>query len=135
MPAGCNGICAGAGKQWLTHQPVLFRRIFATEGDKHCLKHWLRKSARWSFTNHPCVELETLKDLMVVFGEDRPCSVSRELSKKFEETIRGVWRRFVHISRKERKGEIVLVVNGKEFEKGGEKQIANVHIFAINLKT
>ena len=33
--------------------------------------------------------VKTLLQLITYFGADRPCAVSRELSKKFEETIRG----------------------------------------------
>ena len=53
-------------------------------------------------------------DVETLFGGDRPASVSRELTKKFEETVRGslaeLTRRF---SEREPKGEIVLIVAGK----------------------
>lgn len=58
--------------------------------------------------------VKTLADAITWFGADRPCSVSREISKKFEETKRGSLQE-VHeyFSAKNVKGEIVLVIQGK----------------------
>ena len=51
---------------------------------------------------------------MEYFGEDRPVSVSRELTKLFEETIRGTAKEVLeHYTNKPPKGEIVIVVGGK----------------------
>jgi 16S rRNA (cytidine1402-2'-O)-methyltransferase len=57
--------------------------------------------------------VKTLLQLITYFGADRPCSVSRELSKKFEETIRGTLQE-VHdyFSSKSVRGEIVLLIGG-----------------------
>jgi len=59
--------------------------------------------------------VKTLADFITYFGEERQCCVSRELSKKFEENKRGTLRE-VHDYFKEKtvKGEIVLVIGGKE---------------------
>jgi 16S rRNA (cytidine1402-2'-O)-methyltransferase len=59
--------------------------------------------------------VKTLADFITYFGEERQCCVSRELSKKFEENKRGTLRE-VHDYFKEKtvRGEIVLVVGGKE---------------------
>ena len=47
-------------------------------------------------------------------GEDINISVSREISKKFEETIRGsVAEVLTHFETKEPKGEFVIVLEGK----------------------
>ena len=55
----------------------------------------------------------TLKDLAEYFGEDRQCCVSREISKKFEENVRGTLKEVLeHFTLKPAKGEIVLVVAG-----------------------
>ena len=57
--------------------------------------------------------VKTLHQMMEYFGEDRPCSVSRELSKKFEETIRGTLKEVHdHFAAKGVKGEIVIVLGG-----------------------
>ncbi len=57
--------------------------------------------------------VKTLLQLINYFGADRPCSVSRELSKKFEETIRGTLQEVHdHFSNKSVRGEIVLLIGG-----------------------
>ena len=51
------------------------------------------------------------------FGEDRLVSVSRELTKLFEETFTGTLIEVVtHFKSKEVKGEIVMVIDGKKEE-------------------
>ncbi|MGC4020858.1 MAG: 16S rRNA (cytidine(1402)-2'-O)-methyltransferase [Cyclobacteriaceae bacterium] len=65
--------------------------------------------------------LKTLEQMQVIFGNDRKVSVSRELTKLHEETFTGtVLETIAHFSAKEVKGEIVLIINGKE--KGAEKE-------------
>ena len=55
--------------------------------------------------------LKTLGQCAEVFGDDRPASISRELSKKFEETLRGSLAKLIeHFSAHEPKGEFVLVI-------------------------
>jgi 16S rRNA (cytidine1402-2'-O)-methyltransferase len=59
--------------------------------------------------------LKTLEQLITYFGEDRQCCVSRELTKKFEENARGTLKEvYEHFSEKGVKGEIVIVIAGKE---------------------
>ena len=67
------------------------------------------------FYESPMRLVKTLESFMQYFGEDRPCSVSRELTKKFEENKRGSLKE-VHdyFLAKGVKGEIVIVVEGKE---------------------
>ncbi len=58
--------------------------------------------------------VKTLAEFVQYFGEDRPVSVSRELSKLHEETIRGTSTEVLkHFENKPPKGEIVAVVGGK----------------------
>jgi len=59
--------------------------------------------------------IKTLKDFIEYFGADRQCCVSRELTKVFEENKRGTLQQ-VHdyFDTKNVKGEIVIVVGGKE---------------------
>ena len=57
--------------------------------------------------------VKTLLQLTTYFGPERACSVSRELSKKFEETIRGSLQEVHdHFANKGVKGEIVLIIGG-----------------------
>jgi 16S rRNA (cytidine1402-2'-O)-methyltransferase len=59
--------------------------------------------------------VKTLADLITYFGPERACSVSRELTKLFEENVRGTLRHVHEIfSNKAVKGEIVIVIAGKE---------------------
>src|SRR5699024_1023761 len=59
--------------------------------------------------------LKTLNDLQTYFGKDRPISISRELSKLHEETLRGTVDELLdHFKTHPPKGEIVMVVGGKE---------------------
>ena len=59
--------------------------------------------------------LKTLEQLITYFGEDRQCCVSRELTKKFEENARGTLKEVhEHFSEKGVKGEIIIVIAGKE---------------------
>lgn len=66
------------------------------------------------FYESPYRLAKTLTQLAEVFGVDRPASVSRELTKKFEETLRGTLSGLAeYFTAHEPKGEIVLVVAGK----------------------
>jgi len=58
--------------------------------------------------------VKTLKDLIEYFGAGRQCSVSRELTKVFEENVRGSLQEVLHhFSEKSVKGEIVVILEGK----------------------
>ncbi len=66
------------------------------------------------FYESPHKLLKTLAQFAEIFGEDRKISVSREISKLHEETIRGSVKEVLeHYSAKPPKGEIVVVVAGK----------------------
>ncbi|QCX02019.1 16S rRNA (cytidine(1402)-2'-O)-methyltransferase [Aggregatimonas sangjinii] len=59
--------------------------------------------------------LKTLSQLVEYFGADRLVSVSRELTKLYEETVRGTATEVLeHYTAKPPKGEIVIVVAGKK---------------------
>lgn len=59
--------------------------------------------------------LKTLAQFREYFGEDRQLTVSRELTKLYEETIRGTAKEvYDHFTKKAPKGEIVIVVAGKQ---------------------
>jgi 16S rRNA (cytidine1402-2'-O)-methyltransferase len=59
--------------------------------------------------------LKTLQQLAEVCGEERQVSVSRELTKIHEENVRGTLAEVIaHFSKKEIKGEIVIVLEGRD---------------------
>lgn len=67
------------------------------------------------FYESPHKLVKTLGHFCEYFGEDRPVSVSRELTKLYEETIRGTAKEVLdYYTNKPPKGEIVLVVAGKK---------------------
>ncbi|MFO7720044.1 MAG: 16S rRNA (cytidine(1402)-2'-O)-methyltransferase, partial [Gillisia sp.] len=67
------------------------------------------------FYESPHKLLKTLSQFAEFFGPERPISVSREISKLHEETIRGTVAEVLsHYTQKPPKGEIVIVVSGKK---------------------
>ncbi len=67
------------------------------------------------FYESPYKLIKTLTDFVKYFGAYRPVSVSRELSKLYEETIRGTAEEVLrHYTEKPPKGEIVVVVGGRK---------------------
>ncbi len=70
------------------------------------------------FFESPFRVVKTLKDMLEVLG-DREAAVGRELTKKFEEVLRGNLSDLINdMTRKERVGEMVVLVAGK-----GRKQV------------
>ena len=67
------------------------------------------------FYESPYRLVKTLDELSNYFGADRNASVSRELSKIFEENIRGTLSFLSgYYTNKPPKGEIVIIVAGKK---------------------
>jgi 16S rRNA (cytidine1402-2'-O)-methyltransferase len=67
------------------------------------------------FYESPHKLLKTLNQFATYFGEERSISVSRELTKLYEETIRGTLVEVLdHYTKNPPKGELVLVLAGKK---------------------
>lgn len=67
------------------------------------------------FYESPHKLIKTLTQFVEYFGEERRISVSREITKLHEETIRGTVSEVLeHYTNKPPKGEIVIVVGGKK---------------------
>ena len=67
------------------------------------------------FYESPVRLVKTLKDLIEYFGAERKASVSRELTKLYEENFQGTLHDIcAHFSSKTVKGEIVIVVEGNK---------------------
>ena len=84
------------------------------KGRQTRLKLLAEETRTMIFYESPHKLIKTLTHFCEYFGEDRRISVSRELTKLYEETIRGTAKEVLeHYSNKAPKGEIVIVVAGK----------------------
>ena len=83
------------------------------KGRQTLMKKLATENRTMIFYESPMRLVKTLHLFIEYFGADRKCSVSRELSKKFEENKRGTLQE-VHdyFNAKAVKGEIVIVVEG-----------------------
>lgn len=70
------------------------------------------------FYESPYRVVKTLTQFAEHFGTERLGTVSREISKIYEETIRGTLPELIeHFTKKEPRGEFVIVISGKEIKK------------------
>lgn len=84
------------------------------KGRQTMLKKLADEERTMVFYESPMRLVKTLQDLIQYFGAERQCAVSRELTKKFEENARGSLQElYDHFNAKTVKGEIVIVVAGK----------------------
>ena len=85
------------------------------KGRQTLMKQLSEEERTMVFYESPMRLLKTLNEFMQYFGAERQCCVSRELTKMFEENFRGTLEQVHdHFSNKTIKGEIVIVVQGKE---------------------
>jgi 16S rRNA (cytidine1402-2'-O)-methyltransferase len=83
------------------------------KGRQTLLKQLASEERTMIFYESPVRLVKTLEDMAAYFGKDRVCSVSRELTKLFEENKRGSLEEVCHYYKeKPPKGEIVIVVAG-----------------------
>lgn len=84
------------------------------KGRSKRLQQLLVESRTMIFYESPYRLVKTLTQFAELFGADREAAVSRELTKKFEENVRGTLQELIdHFSAGEVKGEIVIVLSGK----------------------
>src|SRR5258706_5593436 len=84
------------------------------KGRQTLLKQMAEEERTMIFYESPLRLVKTLEEFITYFGEDRLCSVSRELTKLFEENKRGTLQQVHdHFAQKNPKGEIVIIVEGK----------------------
>lgn len=85
------------------------------KGRQTRLKLLAEETRTMIFYESPHKLIKTLAHFVEYFGEERGISVSRELTKMFEETIRGTAKEVLeHYTAKPAKGEIVIIVEGKK---------------------
>lgn len=85
------------------------------KGRQTRLKFLAEETRTMVFYESPHKLLKTLENFVAYFGENRPVSVSRELTKRYEETIRGTALEVLkHYTEKPPKGELVIIVGGNK---------------------
>jgi 16S rRNA (cytidine1402-2'-O)-methyltransferase len=85
------------------------------KGRQTFLQKMANETRTMVFYESPMRLVKTLKDFIEYFGAQRQCSVSRELTKIFEENKRGSLQEvYDYFNSKTVKGEIVIVIAGKE---------------------
>ena len=85
------------------------------KGRQTRLKFLVEETRTMVFYESPHKLLKTLGNFVEYLGQERQVSVSRELTKLYEETIRGTAEEVLkYYTEKPPKGEIVIVVAGKK---------------------
>lgn len=91
------------------------------KGRQTLLKQLALEERTLVFYESPMRLVKTLGEFITLFGEERLCCVSRELTKIYEENCRGTLREVhSHFLEKGVKGEIVIVLAGMD---GKQKEI------------
>ena len=84
------------------------------KGRQTLLKSLVEEERTMIFYESPMRLVKTLEEFIQYFGSERHCTVSRELTKMFEENKRGTLKEVCdHFKQKIVKGEIVIIVQGK----------------------
>jgi 16S rRNA (cytidine1402-2'-O)-methyltransferase len=85
------------------------------KGRQTRLKALVEEERTMIFYESPFRLLKTLEQFAEYFGADRQACVSRELTKMFEENVRGTLSEIIaNFAKRTVKGEIVIVVGGKQ---------------------
>jgi 16S rRNA (cytidine1402-2'-O)-methyltransferase len=86
----------------------------AKKGRKTKLEQLAEESRTMVFYESPYRVLKTLEDMGNAWGMERRASASREISKMFEETVRGTLAELlIHFKKNSPKGEFVLCIEGR----------------------
>lgn len=97
------------------------------KGRQTRLKELARETRTMIFYESPYRLVKTLTQFAEYMGAERPVSVSREISKIYESTIRGSVEEVInHFTPNEPKGEIVIVLGGLPAMKSKSGETANV---------
>ena len=85
------------------------------KGRQTRLKKLVKTESTIIFYESPHRLIKLLEELSQFFGADRKASVSRELTKIYEETQRGSLQKLIaYFGAKTVKGEIVVIIEGKK---------------------
>jgi len=115
-PPGATAFVPALIKSGLPSDRFVFEGFLPQKkGRQTMLKKLVEEERTMIFYESPYRLVKTLQQFSEYFGPDRSASVSRELTKMFEETVNGTLNEILlHFQSKEVKGEIVMVVAGKQ---------------------
>ena len=87
----------------------------AKKGRNKRLNNLLNENRSIIIYESPKKILKLLNELIDLFGEQRKASISREISKIYQENIRGTLKELLEkFDNKNIKGEFVIVIDGKK---------------------
>lgn len=126
VPGPCAFVCALTVSGFSTKQFSFIGFLSSKQTDrKKELEQVKHREETLIFYEAPHRLLKTLADMSEVFGEDRRVSVSREITKKFEEHIRGTLSCVLtHFDTNPVKGEFVIVVEGGTKEESSLNELS-----------
>lgn len=115
-PPGATALVPALVKSGLPSDRFVFEGFLPLKkGRQTLLKQLATEERTMIFYESPYRLVKTLQQFTEYFGSERQASVSRELTKMFEETVNGTLEEILkHFQLKEVKGEIVLIVAGKQ---------------------
>jgi len=111
---GATAFVPALVKSGLPSDKFVFEGFLPNKKGRNKRLNFLSEESRTMiFYESPLRLLKTMKDFINVFGDERLVSVSREISKLYEETINGTLIEAHDILLKKKiKGEIVIVLKG-----------------------
>ncbi|MBR5240208.1 MAG: 16S rRNA (cytidine(1402)-2'-O)-methyltransferase [Clostridia bacterium] len=126
VPGPCAFVCALTVSGFSTKRFSFIGFLPAKQNERkkelESIKH---REETLIFYEAPHRLLKTLSDMCEVFGEERKVSVSREITKKFEEHIRGSLSQVLtHFETNPVKGEFVIVAEGGTKEESNLNQLS-----------
>lgn len=127
VPGPCAFVCALTVSGFSTKRFTFVGFLSSKQSErKKELETYLHATETLIFYEAPHRLLKTLSDMKEVFGEERRVSVSREITKKFEEHIRGTLSEVLtHFEANGVKGEFVIVAEG------GEKKESDLNLLSL----
>jgi 16S rRNA (cytidine1402-2'-O)-methyltransferase len=114
-PPGPTALIPALMKSGMPSDRFAFEGFLPLKKGRHTrLRNLAEEERTMIFYESPYRLQKTLQQFKEYFGEDRQASVSRELTKMFEETVNGTLAELLlRFQSTEIKGEIVIVLAGK----------------------
>lgn len=116
---GATAFVPALVKSGLPNDRFVFEGFLPVKKGRQTRLNSLKEETRTMiFYESPHRVLKTLQEFITHFGADRPCSVSRELTKIYEQTINGTLESVLKsLENGIVKGEFVIVLGGASIEK------------------